>query len=70
VVAVAKLKASQMHTSLSALLESYLRKFTSSDKLNDSQLKASQFLKQIPAKKPAYPFDDQTDDQWLAENLK
>jgi post-segregation antitoxin (ccd killing protein) len=61
--------AKEMKVSISALLEDYLRKFIRS-KEDIKNYKPSNFLSQIPAKEPSYPYDDKSDDQWLEENLE
>ena len=52
-------------TSLSGILERYLRSL-----LDEKEISPSDFLLNIPAKKPSYPTDSKTDDQWLQENLE
>ena len=65
----ARKMAKERKISISALLEDYLRKLTSS-KEDPKKYEASKFLRQIPAKEPSYPYDKKSDDQWLEENLE
>ena len=52
-------------TSLSGILEGHLKSL-----LSEKELSPSDFLLNIPAKKPSYPIDNQTDEEWLQENLE
>ena len=61
----AKIFASLNETSVSGILEGYLKSL-----LGEKELSPSEFLLSIPAKKPSYPIDNKSDDEWLQENLK
>jgi len=67
VVVAARKIAKEMGISISALIEGYLRKLTVSNE--NPEYNASEFLEQIPAKEPSFPYDNKSDDQWLGETL-
>ncbi len=69
VVSAAKKLAQEKQTSISSILENYLARLTNIRK-ESGRPEPSKFLRQIPAKKPTFPYDKKSDDQWLEENLK